>query len=89
LTRLGRYVATKLCSCSVATWRPSRVRARSLRTWSLHSDRAWLVRGLMAILELDRGRFGYVSVAFGQSVFIGSIEIITTFNRKAIRKDFF
>ncbi|KAF2610524.1 hypothetical protein F2Q70_00012326 [Brassica cretica] len=27
------------------------------------SDRAWLVRGPLAILELVRGRFGYVSVA--------------------------
>ncbi|KAF2590530.1 hypothetical protein F2Q70_00038277 [Brassica cretica] len=42
---------------------------------SLRSDRAWLVRGPMAILELVHGRFGYVSVAFGQSVFSGSIEI--------------
>ncbi|KAF2563553.1 hypothetical protein F2Q70_00016670 [Brassica cretica] len=29
------------------------------------STRAWLVRGLMAILELVRGRFGYVFVASG------------------------
>ncbi|KAF2537241.1 hypothetical protein F2Q68_00021615 [Brassica cretica] len=36
--------------------------------WSLRSDRAWLVRGLMAILELVRGRFGYASVASGQSI---------------------
>ncbi|CAN6801981.1 unnamed protein product, partial [Brassica oleracea] len=77
---LGRYVATEPCSCS----RPSRVRARSL-----HSDRAWLVRGPVAILELVRGRFGYVSVAFGQLVFSGSIEIKTRFYRKALRKDFF
>ncbi|KAF2617652.1 hypothetical protein F2Q68_00038824 [Brassica cretica] len=42
---------------------------------SLRSDRAWLVRGPMAILEHVHGRFGYVSVAFGQSVFSGSIEI--------------
>ncbi|KAF3594405.1 hypothetical protein DY000_02021103 [Brassica cretica] len=62
---LGRYVATEHPSC---------VRARSL-----HSDRAWLVRGPMAILELVRGRFGYGSVAFGQSVFSGSIEIGTRF----------
>ena len=45
--------------------------------------------GPMAILELVRGRFGYVSVAFGQSVFSGSIEIRTRFYRKALRKDFF
>ncbi|KAF3495389.1 hypothetical protein DY000_02052386 [Brassica cretica] len=32
---------------------------------SLRSDRAWLVRGPMAILELFRGRFGYVSVVSG------------------------
>ncbi|KAF3540778.1 hypothetical protein F2Q69_00021687 [Brassica cretica] len=56
--------------------RPSRVRARSLR-----SDRAWLVRGPMAILELVRGRFGYVAVASGKSVFSGSIEIRTRFYR--------
>uniref|UniRef100_A0A0D3DKL5 Uncharacterized protein n=1 Tax=Brassica oleracea var. oleracea TaxID=109376 RepID=A0A0D3DKL5_BRAOL len=56
---------------------------------SLRSDRAWLVRGLMVILELVRGRFGYVSVAFGQSVFSGSIEIRTRFYRNALRKDFF
>ena len=43
----------------------------------------------MAILELVRGRFGYLSVAFGQSVFSGSIEIRTRFYRKALRKDFF
>ncbi|KAF2531191.1 hypothetical protein F2Q70_00031509 [Brassica cretica] len=36
-------------------------------TRSLRIDRAWLVRGPMAILELVRGRFGYVSVAVGQS----------------------
>ncbi|KAF3586477.1 hypothetical protein F2Q69_00027794 [Brassica cretica] len=56
---------------------------------SLRSDRAWLVRGPMAILELVCGRFGYVSVAFGQSVFRGSIEIRTRFYRKALRKDLF
>ncbi|KAF3495794.1 hypothetical protein DY000_02052692 [Brassica cretica] len=56
---LGRYVATELCACS----RPSRVRARSLR-----SDRAWLVRGPIAIPELVCGRFGYVFVALGQSM---------------------
>ncbi|KAF3523088.1 hypothetical protein F2Q69_00048240 [Brassica cretica] len=43
----------------------------------------------MAILELVRGQFGCVSVAFGQSVFSGSIEIRTRFYRKALRKDFF
>ncbi|KAF3506952.1 hypothetical protein F2Q69_00006011 [Brassica cretica] len=42
--------------------RPSRVRA-----WSLRSDRAWLVRGLIAILELVRGRLGCVPIAFGKS----------------------
>ncbi|KAF2574367.1 hypothetical protein F2Q70_00002990 [Brassica cretica] len=52
---LGRYVATEPCACSVATYRPSRVRARSLRSdraltraRSLRSDRAlartWLLR---------------------------------------------
>ncbi|KAF3607342.1 hypothetical protein DY000_02046872 [Brassica cretica] len=51
---------------------------------SLRSDRAWLVRGPMAILELVCGRFGYVSVAFGQSVFRGSIEIRTRFYRNAL-----
>ena len=43
----------------------------------------------MAILELVRGRFGYVSVAFRQSVFSGSIEIRTRFYRKVLRKDLF
>uniref|UniRef100_A0A0D3EAS1 Uncharacterized protein n=1 Tax=Brassica oleracea var. oleracea TaxID=109376 RepID=A0A0D3EAS1_BRAOL len=57
--------------------------------WSLRSDRAWLVRGLMAILELVRGRFGYASVASGQPVFSGSIEIRTRFYRKALCEDFF
>ena len=47
------------------------------------------MRGPMAILELVRGRFGYVSVAFGQSVFSGSIEIRTRFYRKVLRKDLF
>ena len=55
----------------------------------LGSDRAWLVRGPMAILELVHGRFGYVPVAFEQLVFSGSIEIRTRFYRKALRKDFF
>ncbi|KAF3499777.1 hypothetical protein F2Q69_00041700 [Brassica cretica] len=57
------------------------------KIWSLRSDRAWLVRGPMAILELVRGRFGYVSVAFGQLVFSGSIEIRTRLYRKALCKD--
>ncbi|KAF3501560.1 hypothetical protein F2Q69_00041699 [Brassica cretica] len=56
---------------------------------SCRIDRAWLVRGPMAILELVRGRFGYVSVAFGQSVFSDSIEIRTRFYRKALCKDSF
>ena len=43
----------------------------------------------MAILELVRGRFGYVSLAFGQSVFSGSIEIRTRFYRKVLLKDLF
>ena len=60
-----------------------------MRARSLRSDRAWLVRGPMAILELVRGRFGYVYVAFGQSVFNGSIEIVTKFYRKALCKDSF
>ncbi|KAG5388403.1 hypothetical protein IGI04_029944, partial [Brassica rapa subsp. trilocularis] len=71
-------------------------RARSLRSdqtlaraWSPRIDRAWLVRGLISILELVRGRFGYMSVAFGQSVFSGSIEIWTRFYCKALRKDIF
>ncbi|KAF2533206.1 hypothetical protein F2Q70_00029696 [Brassica cretica] len=71
------------------------------RVRSLRSDRAvcvlgryvatepWLVRGPMAIIELVRGRFGYVSVAFGQSVFSGSIEIGTRFYRMALCKDSF
>ncbi|KAF3539634.1 hypothetical protein F2Q69_00019231 [Brassica cretica] len=80
LGEFGRYVGWS----SVATYPPSRVRARSLR-----SDRAWLVRGPMTILELVRGRFGYVSVAFGRSVFSGSIEITIRFYRKAVCKDSF
>ncbi|KAF2539043.1 hypothetical protein F2Q68_00021244 [Brassica cretica] len=94
---LGYYVATELGWSSVdfaqvvrrssppferrkiAVDRPSLAVARSLR-----SDRAWLVRGPMAILELVRGRFGYVSIASGQSVFSGSIEIRTRFYRKAL-----
>ncbi|KAF3570107.1 hypothetical protein F2Q69_00059121 [Brassica cretica] len=51
---LGRDVATELW---LELSRPSRVCARSLR-----SDRAWLFRGLIAILELARGRFHYVPV---------------------------
>ena len=47
------------------------------------------MRGPMAILELVRGRFGYVSVAFEQSVFSGSIEIEKRFYRKALCKDSF
>ncbi|KAF2574902.1 hypothetical protein F2Q70_00004563 [Brassica cretica] len=84
---LGRYVATEPCACSL----------RSDRAWlelghyvatepcacSVATERAWLVCGPIAILELVRGRFGYVSVASGQSVFSGSIEIRTRFYRKA------
>ena len=44
---------------------------------------------MMAILELVRGRFGYVFVAFGQSVFSCSIEIRKRFYRKALRKYLF
>ena len=42
------------------------------------------MRGQIAILELARGRFGYVSVALGSS-----IEIRTRFYRKALCKDIF
>ncbi|KAF3504376.1 hypothetical protein F2Q69_00043225 [Brassica cretica] len=102
LGKFGRYVATEPCACSVdfaqvvrrssppferrkiAADRPSLAVARSLR-----SDRAWVVRGPMAILELVRGRFGYVSIASGQSVFSGSIEIRTRFYRKALCEDSF
>ncbi|KAF3509755.1 hypothetical protein F2Q69_00007132 [Brassica cretica] len=55
---LGLYVATEpLLGRYVAS-------ARSLRSNQAlaRSDRAWLVRGPIAILELARGRFGYVSV---------------------------
>uniref|UniRef100_A0A0D3D4F1 Uncharacterized protein n=1 Tax=Brassica oleracea var. oleracea TaxID=109376 RepID=A0A0D3D4F1_BRAOL len=38
---------------------------RSDRAVCVRSDRAWLVCGPMAILELVRGRFGYVSVVSG------------------------
>ena len=40
-----------------------------MHAWSLRSDRAWLVRGQIAILELVRGWSRYVSVALGQLVF--------------------
>ena len=75
---LGRYVATEL-------WLElgRRVRARLLR-----SDRARLVCGPIAILELVRGRFGYVYVALGQSVF-GSIEIRKNFTARLFVKIFF
>ncbi|KAF3557671.1 hypothetical protein F2Q69_00012702 [Brassica cretica] len=63
-------------------------KVRSLRS-DRAVDRAWIVRGPMAILELVRDRFGYVSVAFGLSIFSGSIEIRTRFYRKALRKYFF
>ncbi|KAF2597581.1 hypothetical protein F2Q68_00009679 [Brassica cretica] len=61
---LGRFVVTELGSSSVATQRSSSVHA-----WSLCSDRAWLVRGPIAILELVRGWSRCVSVALGQPVF--------------------
>ena len=47
------------------------------------------MRDPMVILDLVRNRFGYVSVASGQSVFSGSIEIITRFYRKALCEDSF
>ena len=64
---LRRYVATELCSSSVATQRPSSVHA-----WSRRSDRAWLVRGPIAILELVRGWVGYLSVALDSRYLIQS-----------------
>ena len=60
-----------------------------MHAWLPRIDRAWLVRSLISILELVRGRFGYMSVAFGQSVFSGSIEIWMIFYCKALRKDIF
>ncbi|KAF3564630.1 hypothetical protein DY000_02016335 [Brassica cretica] len=90
---LGYYVATELGWSSVdfaqvvrrssppferrkiAVDRPSLAVARSLR-----SDRAWLVRGPMAILELVRGRFGYVSIASGQSVFSDIDYVVNDFD---------
>ena len=53
---------------------------------SLHSDRAWFVRGPIAILELFRVQFGYVFVALGQSVF-GSIEIRIRIYHEALCED--
>ena len=47
-----------------------------------------LVRGPIAILELVRGWFGYMSVALRKSV-LGSIEIRTRFYRKVLCKDIF
>ncbi|KAF3549015.1 hypothetical protein DY000_02008289 [Brassica cretica] len=94
LGKFGRYIATELGWSSAGARSLRSNRARTAR--SLCSDRArtrlgryslsgaWLVRGPMAILELVRGQFGYVSVAFGQSVFSGSIEIRTRFYRKAL-----
>uniref|UniRef100_A0A0D3BHK3 Uncharacterized protein n=1 Tax=Brassica oleracea var. oleracea TaxID=109376 RepID=A0A0D3BHK3_BRAOL len=73
---LGGYIATEPCACSIATQRPSLACA-----WSDYHTRACLWP--VWILELVRGRFGYVSVALGQSVF-GSIEIRTRFYRKAL-----
>ncbi|KAF2564229.1 hypothetical protein F2Q70_00016501 [Brassica cretica] len=65
LEELGHYVATEWDGRLVATLRPSCVHA-----WSPRIDRAWLVCGPIAILELVRGRFGYMSVAFGQSYLV-------------------
>ena len=59
-----------------------------MHAWSLRSDRAWLIRGPIAILELVCGWFRYVSVALGQPVF-DSFETRTRFYREALRKDFF
>ncbi|KAF3546669.1 hypothetical protein DY000_02007894 [Brassica cretica] len=61
---LGRYVATEP---STELWLELGryvASARSLRSNQAlaRSDRAWLVRGPIAILELARDRFGYVSV---------------------------
>ena len=58
-----------------------------MHAWSLRSDRAWLVRGPIAILEIVRGWFRYVSFALGQPVF-DSIETWTRFYREALRRDF-
>ncbi|KAG5388264.1 hypothetical protein IGI04_029805 [Brassica rapa subsp. trilocularis] len=49
---LGRYVATELGSGSVATWRPSLVRA-----WSLLIDRAVCMYGSCVVTELDLSVF--------------------------------
>ena len=62
---LGRYVATELGPGSVATQRP-----RCVHAWLPRIDRAQLVCGPNAILELVRGRFGYISVAYGQSYLV-------------------
>ncbi|KAF2539640.1 hypothetical protein F2Q68_00021044 [Brassica cretica] len=47
LGKFGRYAAIELCTCSVATRRSSRVRARSLR-----SDRAVCVLSRYVATEL-------------------------------------
>ncbi|KAF3555388.1 hypothetical protein F2Q69_00012979 [Brassica cretica] len=44
-------------------------RPSSVHAWLRRSDRAWLVRGPITILELVRGWVGYLSVALGQPVF--------------------
>ena len=81
---LGLYVAIGLCVCA-RSLRSDRALARAR---SLCSDHACLVRDPIVILELVCGRFEYVSVALGQSVF-GLIEIRTRFYRKALCKDIF
>ncbi|KAF3537210.1 hypothetical protein F2Q69_00021457 [Brassica cretica] len=82
--KLDRFVKIETCTCSVALARARWLRSdqagrvvnryvatelSSVHAWSLRSDRAWLVRGPIAILELVRGWFRYVSVALGQPVF--------------------
>ncbi|WZZ78273.1 hypothetical protein YC2023_098845 [Brassica napus] len=79
LGKLDRFVTIKTCTCS----RPSCV-----HDWSPRIDRAWLVRGPIAILELVHDQSGYVSVVLGQLVF-GSIEIRTRFCHEILCKDSF
>ncbi|KAG5378228.1 hypothetical protein IGI04_026070, partial [Brassica rapa subsp. trilocularis] len=72
----------------VATERDGRSRPSCVHAWSPRIDRAWFVRGLISILELVRGRFGYMSVAFGQSALRKDIFTKITF-RKNVNADFY
>ncbi|WZZ73965.1 hypothetical protein YC2023_085335 [Brassica napus] len=48
-----------------------------MRARSLRSDRAWLVRGPIAILELARGRFDYVSIPLDNRINMISLQEVS------------